>query len=230
MKLDTLDHSDTPEGIALTLPVAGPLVRWLAWCIDFILVCVIWMLTAMILAYLGAAGVGIFFLVAFCITWFYSVSFEVLRDGATPGKKSFGLQVVHDDGTPVGFQASWLRNLLRTADFLPFAFAGGLLSMSFDARFRRLGDRVAGTLVVHRERTLNIDAVPDEIPLAPPVPLSPEERRAVVAFGSRVSRWSAERAEELASATARLTGAHGADGLRRLVGIANWILGRRGDT
>ena len=150
MKLDTLDHSDTPEGITLTLAVAGPLVRWLAWCVDFLVVCVLWMGAGIVFASFGDVGEGLFLVTAFLITWFYSVFFELVRDGATPGKKSFGLQVVHDDGTPVGLQASLLRNLLRTADFLPFAFTAGLISMSLDERFRRLGDRVAGTLVVHR--------------------------------------------------------------------------------
>ena len=227
MKLDTLNHRDTPEGIALTLLPAGPVVRWLAWCLDALAMVALWTLAAFIFGILGAVGNGLFLIFAFAITWFYPVVFEVLKDGSTPGKRSFGLQVIHDDGTPIDLHASVLRNLLRTADFLPFAFAAGLSSMLLDRNFRRLGDLVAGTMVIHRERTLNTDQVPEEAPLAPPVALLPEERQAVVGFASRVSRWNSERAVELAMEARPLTSATGSDAIRRLVAMANWLLGRR---
>jgi hypothetical protein len=61
--------------------------------------------------------------------------------------------VIKEGGFPIGFLDSVLRNLLRAADFLPVGYVLGLISMAGDSRFRRLGDRVAGTMVVIEERS-----------------------------------------------------------------------------
>ncbi len=75
------------------------------------------------LAFLGKLGAGLGLLLTFIMTWWYMVLFEVLNQGRSPGKQMMGLRVVHDDGTPVGWAASLLRNLLRFADILPFGYA-----------------------------------------------------------------------------------------------------------
>ena len=80
----------------------------------------------------GAEGLveeGAAFVTVFLLEWFYPVFFEVYRNGATPGKQALNLAVVQDDGIPVGWSASMVRNLLRTADLLPFLYGCGLLSM-----------------------------------------------------------------------------------------------------
>ena len=227
--LDTDRHRDTPEGVTLALPVAGPAVRFFAWFLDTMVVLLAYAALASILGLLGDLGVGLSLLVLFLLLWFYPVFFEVRRNGITPGKKSLGLQVIHADGTPVELTASLLRNLLLAADFLPFFYGAGLVSMLVDRDFRRLGDIAAGTLVVHRERPQQVGEVPAEIPLAPPVALRRDERRAVVSFASRVTTWSGERAAELANLARPLTGSRGTEGVRRLVGMANWILGRNAE-
>ena len=58
------------------------------------------------------------------------VAFEVWVAGATPGKRSLGLIVLHDDGTPVACAASFTRNLLRAVDFMPVLYGFGLVSCS----------------------------------------------------------------------------------------------------
>jgi hypothetical protein len=63
-----------------------------------------------------------------------------------------GLRVVNRDGYGIQLVDSVLRNLLRAADFLPWGYALGFLSMIGDGCFRRLGDRVAGTMVVVEQR------------------------------------------------------------------------------
>jgi uncharacterized RDD family membrane protein YckC len=77
------------------------------------------------------------------------VLFELSPWAATPGKRALGLKVVMDDGLPVTPAASLIRNLLRAADFLPFLYAAGLISMLVRADFKRLGDLAAGHVVVH---------------------------------------------------------------------------------
>ena len=227
MRIDTQQHRETPEGVTLTFPTAGPPIRLMAWMIDTLLISMINIVLAIVLGVLGGIGTGLYLIAVFFLTWFYSVFFEVWKDGSTPGKKRMGLQVVNDDGTPVDLVASVIRNLLRTADFLPAAFAAGLVTMTLDRDFRRLGDLAAGTLVIHRPKSGGLGRVPEEVPVAPPVVLSSEERRVLVDYASRLPRWNYERAQELANIVHPLTGERGDAGVRRLVGIANRTLGRR---
>jgi uncharacterized RDD family membrane protein YckC len=81
-----------------------------------------------VLALLGKLGAGLGSLLMFGVSWWYMVLFEVLRQGRSPGKQWMGLRVVHDDGTPVGWSASLLRNLLRFVDLLPFGYFLGAIS------------------------------------------------------------------------------------------------------
>lgn len=226
--LDTRFSVETPEGVDLSLAVAGPAPRALAWAIDSFLRLIGYGVLAIFLAALGGAGQGIFLIVLFLGEWFYPVLFEVKGRGATPGKRALGLVVLHDDGTPVGWSAALIRNLLRFADFLPLAYGFGLASMLVDRRFRRLGDLAAGTLVVHREpREASLAQLRPVAALAPPVPLVPEEQRAIVDFARRRSSWTDDRAAELANAATPLTKATGSLGVARLEAMAAWFLGSR---
>lgn len=227
MRIDTERSRATPEGVTLGLRVAGPPARLLAWAIDAIVLVVAQFTLALFAATLDVAGLGFYYLLFFALFWFYPVAFEVLRGGATPGKSSLGLQVVHDDGTPVGLTASLVRNLLRFADFLPFAYGAGLVSMLLSADFQRLGDLAAGTLVVYRDDEVG-RKVPRAAPVPPAIALDRREQRAVIDFGARLSTWNEERRAELAAVAEPLTGAAGDAGVERLLGIANWLLGRRG--
>lgn len=224
--IDNERRRETPEGVTLALRVAGAPVRFLAWAIDALLVSTLQIGFAMVLGLLGELGTGVYLLVLFTLAWFYPVFFELTRDGATPGKSVFGLQVVHDDGTPVGPAASFLRNLLRFADFLPVAFGAGLVSMLLSPDSQRLGDLAAGTLVVYRDTDSPSRGVAAATPVVPPVNLDLEERRAVVDFAERLPTWSDERARELAAVVRPLTGTWGDEGVERLLGMANWLLGR----
>ncbi len=225
--LDTYRAIETPEGVELGLRVAGFPARLLASGVDLVIRLVGYALLATALEVLGNVGRGLFLLFLFLGEWFYPVLFEVLWAGATPGKRALGLVVLHDDGTPVSWTASVLRNLLLAADFLPVAYGLGLLSMLASRDFKRLGDHAAGTLVVHREREAAPAPLAGARAWAPPVPLAAAEQKAITDFAHRLPRWSEERAQELADLAAPLTGARGDEGLARLVGAANWLVGRR---
>jgi uncharacterized RDD family membrane protein YckC len=223
--LDTVRAVEAPEGVEIGLRAAGPAPRLLAWVIDALVRGGIYTVLAIPLAFLGKGGQGLFLIVLFLMEWFYPVVFEVQRGGATPGKRRLGLAVLHRDGTPVGWTASLVRNLVRFVDFLPVAYGFGLLTMLADREFRRLGDLAAGTLVVHRDPEPVGFRVPTRPPVPPPVPLSRDEQRAVIDFAERLPTWSAQRAQELARQARPLVGA--GDEVERLLGIANWLLGRR---
>jgi len=82
----------------------------------------------------------------------YFILFEALWNGQTLGKKALGIRVRMADGTPITFAAALARNLLRPADILPFYYFLGLLSMFTNVKSQRIGDMVAGTIVIRERR------------------------------------------------------------------------------
>ncbi len=226
-QLDTFIAIETPEGVSLELAVAGPVVRALAWAIDFLLRCLGYLIGASSLPYLGEFGIGLSLLALFLVEWTYPVLFEVLSSGQTPGKRALGIRVLHETGVPVGWSTSVVRNLLRVVDFLPLAYGFGLVAMLLTRDFQRLGDLAAGTIVVYTGAPSGTVARPEVPPMAPPVMLRTEEQLAVLSFAERSSGLSPARARELASIAEPLTGARGALAVKRLNQIASWLRGER---
>jgi hypothetical protein len=135
-----------------------------------------------------------------------------------------------DNGLPVTPAASLTRNLLRAADFLPFGYGFAIVSMLLRRDFKRLGDIAAGTLVVHEPRAVPRIALDDVAPVVPARTLAPQDQAAVVALAARAPRLTAERLDELAALAATVSGDAGQSGpdvTRRVLGVAQWALGRR---
>lgn len=223
---------ETPEGIDLEVSPAGPVPRGLAILIDGTITQASTAVTAILLSFAGNAGMGLYLILLFLVEWFYPVLFEVLRGGQTPGKKLMGLRVVNADATPIGWNGSIVRNLLRTADFFPLLYVGGVVSMLVSSRYQRLGDLAADTLVVHvvPSEELALGALaPDDDELGtrmPSIPLTPADQRAILAFAERRSDLSVERAVEIANVLEPVTGARDEAGMREVVRIANGIVGQ----
>ena len=225
--LDTFREVHTPEGVALQLPAAGPVPRALAWLIDAIIRFGVMTASSMALAFLGQVGMAVYLIVIFLLMWGYPVVCEAMFDGQTPGKRALELRVVSADGAPVGWVASIVRNLMRTVDMLPFGYAFGVIAGLADPYGRRLGDMVAGTVVVHAPRVRLLRTAPSVSVHAPAVPLRPQEQVAVIAFAERATQLTTERQRELADIVEPVTGTRGELGVIRLAGIASWLLGRR---
>lgn len=152
----------TPERVSVELPVAGIGFRALAYAID-----VGTLFGALIVAYflyslVGKSAIEVFngltsleraagLLVLFLGIWGYWTGLEVLWRGQTLGKRLMRIRVVRADGSPVGPLESAIRNLLRVIDFLPGCYPIGVMTMLIDRRHRRLGDLVAGTILVREE-------------------------------------------------------------------------------
>lgn len=225
--LDTRLALAIPEGVDLTLVPAGAVVRGCAFAIDLLIRGSILAVLATVLGLLGRLGMGLFLLTLFLVEWFYPLLFELLNKGATPGKKAMGICVVESDGRPVGFAASAIRNLLRTADFLPFFFGFGILFMLFHPRFQRLGDLAAGTLVVWAPSAIKVPVLPAATIATPPLKLRLLEQQAVIAFAERSPRLSPSRQQELANILEVLTHSQGQPGVHKLQGMARWLAGER---
>jgi uncharacterized RDD family membrane protein YckC len=150
----------TPEGVTLEVTLAGVGSRFVAGVIDQLLRWSVLLALGILLAILeggfgnGFSGAGVVAVIvgAFLVQFGYDVLFETLASGRTPGKRWTGLRVVKKGGTPVGFLASALRNILRIVDSLPGFYLVGILSVMFTANNQRLGDLAAGTIVVRERR------------------------------------------------------------------------------
>lgn len=213
--LDTTTDVETPEHIRFRHRAAGPSRRALAWLLDAIIQAGLYFVLVLLGVALGFGGgggfaFGLIALIAFTIQWGYYVFFETLWGGRTIGKRALRLRVVKEGGYPINFIDSVLRNLLRAADFLPGLYALGVLVMARDDRFRRLGDLVAGTMVVVEERervAAPIKLVPPPQPVELEVlpsrpPLAAEEFEAVELFLRRLGMLSPAREAELAGMVA----------------------------
>ncbi len=200
-RLDTSLHLETPEGTAVELHPAGIVTRGVAFLVDELIRWGVVAVTNIVAGLAGNFGMGFFLVVLFLTYWLYGVAFEVLNNGVTPGKRSQGLRVVHDNGTPIRLPASMVRNLVLAVDLLPMAYAGAIVSMLITARFQRLGDLAAGTLVVHDVPELQLGgATPaDTLSRAAPFPLAVEEQAAFVGYLERASSLTDARAVELAA-------------------------------
>lgn len=220
-KLDTITTYQTPEGIELNLALAGPLSRGLAWIIDLGIRIVLYIALALFFSWAGGMGTGLILMGVFLIEWFYPVFFEI-RSGMTPGKKAIGIRVIHDDGTPVAWSSSLLRNLIRSVDLLPLFNMVGLVTMIITKKFQRLGDLAAGTVVVYHRNSQQTKTIPPATPQPPPAPLKLWEQRLILDFCERAGSLSTERRAELASLLSALAGDNISE--HTILSYGNWFL------
>lgn len=182
---------ETPELVSIHLPIAGIGSRFIAILVDYLIwgagFTVLAILAALAIPAIGSLGtrsqnwlIGIALVVIFLIHWGYFALFEALNHGQTPGKRVAKIAVIHCSGRSISFVESLARNLVRTIDYLPSMYAIGVITIFISRRRQRLGDMVAGTIVVHdREidtphwgelgsRTFTASAVEDLGPIPPP--------------------------------------------------------------
>jgi uncharacterized RDD family membrane protein YckC len=152
---------ETPEQTVLEFPLAGIGSRSLALALDTLLQIAALIaigIFAGLVSYVGflpelgkqwVYAIVIFFL--FLLQFGYFAFFETIWNGRTPGKRWTHLRVITDSGRPVGAQGAILRNLIRIVDALPSFYAIGIVTSLFSPQNKRVGDYVAGTVVVHEK-------------------------------------------------------------------------------
>ncbi len=164
---------ETPERVELHYVLANVGNRFLASAIDHLIQALVMIAILVaagalsnwrLFASMGVWTAALTVLAVFAVYWGYFVAFETLWSGQTPGKRMMRLRVVREDGRPVRFFEVFVRNLLRVAiDVQPFpSYAIGVVSIIFSARSKRVGDFVAGTVVV-KERATEAPSLDDII-------------------------------------------------------------------
>jgi uncharacterized RDD family membrane protein YckC len=149
--MDT-DHIEitTPEGFSLQLVLAGLGSRSAAAIVDTLII-VIFSVLAYIPLWNSDAPLParIVLQVMPLILFFgYHIAFETLGRKQSPGKRLMRLRIVRTDGSPMSGTGSLIRNLMRIVDFLPFAYLVGIATVFSSASNQRVGDIVAGVVVV----------------------------------------------------------------------------------
>jgi hypothetical protein len=136
----------------------------------------------------------------------YDVSFEVLGSGKTPGKRWTGLRVARSGGRPISLVRSAIRNVLRIIDVLPAFYAVGMTAIFVTERNQRVGDLVAGTLVVRErvgERRAAARTAPEAVDPGPAAAwdlgaISAGDTAAITAFLERRSDLAGDRRAAIA--------------------------------
>ena len=156
---------ETPERVPLHFALASIGNRFIACAIDHAIQ--FFTLAVMVIAFIFISNfasfedsvqnlpkwvIALLIVIVFVIIDGYFVFFEWLWSGQTPGKRWLRLRVIREDGRPITFFEAMVRNLLRDFDIMPFPFySAGLVSVFATEKDQRIGDLVAGTVVV-RER------------------------------------------------------------------------------
>src|ERR1019366_2225479 len=152
---------DTPEQIPLEFPLAGIGSRSLALAVD---TCIQAGAGLALIASAYAVGAraskmptkGAWTLAVLVLLWFlvqfgYFAVFESTWNGQTPGKRLSNLRVIQDSGRPITVYEAVARNLLRIVDSIPALYGVAIICALLSAKSKRLGDYVAGTVVVHEK-------------------------------------------------------------------------------
>lgn len=156
---------ETPERVPLHFALASIGNRFLACAVDHLIQILLIMMVVVVLQWSGLLStltgrlseapkwaIAALIVATFLIWSGYFAVFEWRWNGQTPGKRWLRLRVIREDGRPVTFWEAAARNLLRIFDMMPAPFYSvGLLSVFLSGRDQRVGDFVAGTVVV-RER------------------------------------------------------------------------------
>jgi uncharacterized RDD family membrane protein YckC len=217
----------TPERVALALPIAGIGYRSLAYLLDVLLLFALWVVAYFAFSLVNADVVGLFqslsglgktlaVLGVFASQWLYWSLFEIFWNGQTPGKRALRIRVARVDGSPAGALESVVRNLCRAIDFLPLLYATGVVTMLINSQHRRLGDLVAGTVLLRDER-IDLDkyaapAEPGPADARNGAPLPAADVELILSFLDRTALLEPEARLRLTRAMVERYGAHLAAG------------------
>jgi len=142
----------TPEGIAFSQLLAGPVTRFIAWFIDLLAIAALGLTLTQIAGVFGVLGSGASQTAVtigyFVISFGYAIFLEWTWRGQTIGKRLLRLRVVDAEGLHLKFDQIVTRNLLRFIDMLPVLYFVGGITCWLNGKCQRLGDIAANTVVI----------------------------------------------------------------------------------
>jgi len=156
---------ETPEQMPLEFAIAGIGSRFLALAVDTLIQFGVGIALLIALSVLGISAVALglrgqglwllaaFGFIVFLLMFGYFAIFEIVWNGQTPGKRLVGVRAVNETGRPLTPAEAIGRNLLRIVDQLPAFYAVGIVVALLNEKNKRLGDFIAGSVVV-RESSL----------------------------------------------------------------------------
>ena len=181
----------TPEGLSLPLDLAGASDRLVAFVLDALIIAAVLLALLLLGSVLGVGGLPLVILSVFAVTHFYFTIFELRWQGRTPGKRAADLRVIDRNGGRLTVAAIFVRNVTREVEVvLPvvvmlspgsliqdapplvgLAAFTWLLVLGFFPLFNRdrlrIGDLIAGTIVVHAPRSVLLPDLSERPPPAP---------------------------------------------------------------
>ena len=190
----------TPELVAIEFPLAGLGSRFVAILLDYLvqgafvllLILIFFVFLSGVSSHVSSRvsdsqsakwGVAIAIAIPFLLQWGYFTLFEAFWRGQTPGKRVMRIRVIQQTGRQVSLFESMGRNLVRVVDWLPAFYIVGAISLFVTRRQQRLGDLIAGTLVVHERRletpleSIGLSRTFTSSVLKPAVPSPPRESK-----------------------------------------------------
>lgn len=187
----------TPEYVSLQFQLAGLGSRTAAFIIDQLILTMINIIILIILFIIvvGAPNtafylatevesitIAITIIALFLLNWGYFFAYEYFSGGRTIGKKIIGIRVIQENGHSITLLSSFIRNLLRIIDMLPANYFLGIIMVFFHSKHKRVGDLVAGTIVVHEryvKKKKKLTAIEKEI-----------EKRGLTKTNVDIDEWS----------------------------------------
>ena len=155
----------TPEFVSLQFQSAGLGSRTAAFIIDQLILMTVNVIIIICLGFVLYGFDDLFFLtefmsypiaitliVLFLLNWGYFFVLEYFSGGKTIGKRVIGIRVIQENGHSLTILSSFIRNLVRIIDSLPANYLVGMLMIFFHPKNKRIGDLVAGTIVVHERK------------------------------------------------------------------------------
>lgn len=136
--------------------------RILAHIVDLVIVALVMLIVGLLLFMSAVLTLGLFWLVRArpllliwhpfnLLGWLVMIGYFTFFEGTTgqtPGKRILNIMVVKEGGKPCDLTSAFVRNIGRILDFLPGFYIVGILLILFTEKKQRIGDMVAGTVVV----------------------------------------------------------------------------------
>ncbi len=167
-----MDGIITPEAVVLEVETAGVSARVMAGLLDLMVQFGALFAIAVVFGALGivdgdSGGRTVFAIVFAAVIMGYPVVLETLWRGRTVGKKAMGLRAVTVEGAPIRLRHAMLRMMGGLVDrFFPPIGVTGTLMILGTRRHQRVGDLMAGTVVVRDpDRTVLPQAVWFPVPV-----------------------------------------------------------------